>query len=413
MAKQLEYDLVIVGGGLVGASLATALSGQGLRIAVLEAFALRADNQPSYDDRSIALSWGSSRILNTMGIWSQIDQAGVSAIETIHVSDRGHIGSARMSAHNEGVEALGYVVENRVMGRVFAQSFEQMDDVDLLCPAQVQSVDISDKRARLLAMMDNESLDITAALVVAADGGQSFIRQREGIDTFEANYGQTAIIANISAEQTHDHVAYERFTNTGPLALLPMTKDGGHDRCSLVWTADNAEVDTIMGWDDETFMNKLQQRFGYRMGRITQAGKRNAYPLKLMQVREAIRPRLAIIGNAAHMLHPVAGQGFNLGLRDVAALAQVVVDGHRRGEDIGQMMVLQEYRQWRRNDTARTLLFTDGLVRSFSTDFKPMALVRNLGLLALDTLPFLKKTLTRQAMGLAGKQTRLARGLPL
>lgn len=409
MATQLEYDITIVGGGLVGASLATALSGHGLKVAVLEAFELRSEQQPSYDDRSIALSYGSSRILDTMGIWQQIDQAGVCAIDTIHVSDKGHLGSARMSASDEAVAALGYVVESRVMGQVFAQGFEQMEGVDLLCPVKLQSMDISDKRVRLLALQGDEQLDIKTRLVVAADGGQSLVRQWQGIETWQADYGQTAIIANVTTQRPHQGVAYERFTNTGPLAMLPMTQG----RCSLVWTADNAEVESIMGWDDTTFASALQERFGHRLGDIEHAGKRSAYPLKLMQVREAIRSRLAVIGNAAHMLHPVAGQGFNLGLRDVAALAQVVVDAHRRGDDFGQLSVLNEYRQWRRKDTARTLLMTDGLVRSFSTDFTPAALVRNVGLLALDAIPFMKRILTRQAMGLNGKQTRLARGLPL
>lgn len=409
MAMQREYDITIVGGGLVGASLATALSGQGLKVAVLEAFELQSTQQPSYDDRSIALSWGSSRILDTIGVWQQIDQAGVCAIDSIHVSDKGHLGTARISAHDEAIAALGYVVESRVMGQVFAQRFEQMDDVDLLCPVKLQSMDISDKRVRMLAMQGDTQLDIRTRLVVAADGGQSLVRQWQGIETFQTDYKQTAIIANVTTQRPHQGVAYERFTNTGPLAMLPMTQA----RCSLVWTADNAEVKEIMAWDDERFAQALQERFGHRLDAIEQVGKRSAYPLKLMQVREAIRPRLAVIGNAAHMLHPVAGQGFNLGLRDVSALAQVVVDAHRRGEDFGQMGVLNEYRQWRRQDTARTLLMTDGLVRSFSTDFTPAALVRNVGLLALDAIPFMKRILTRQAMGLNGKQTRLARGLPL
>ncbi|MDH5359917.1 MAG: 2-octaprenyl-6-methoxyphenyl hydroxylase [Gammaproteobacteria bacterium] len=413
MATQLEYDITIVGGGLVGASLASALTGQGLRIAVLEAFELQSSQQPSYDDRSIALSYSSSRILDTIGIWQQLDLAGVSAIDTIHVSDKGHLGSARMSAHDEGVEALGYVVESRVMGEVFARRFEQMEDVDLLCPLKLQAMDISSKRVRLLALQGEQQLDIRSALVVAADGGQSLVRQWQGIETFQTDYHQTAIIANVTTERAHQGVAYERFTNTGPLAMLPMTPVSGQSRCSLVWTADNTEVEHIMGWDDTTFAAALQERFGHRLGDIEQVGQRSAYPLRLMQVREAIRPRLAIIGNAAHILHPVAGQGFNLGLRDVSALAQVVVDAHRRGEDIGQMSALGEYRQWRRKDTARTLLMTDGLVRSFSTDFTPAAVVRNLGLLALDAIPFMKRLLTRQAMGLNGKQTRLARGLPL
>jgi len=415
MAKQQrDYDIVIVGGGMVGASLASALSGHGLRLAVLEAFPLEAEGQPCYDDRSIALAYGSKRILETMGLWSALDQAGVCPIETIHVSDRGHIGTTRLTARDEGVEALGYVVENRVLGRVFAERFGQMDDVELLTPTSLKSLDISAKRARLFVQQGGELLDITTRLVVAADGGQSLVRQWQGIESFQRDYGQTAIIANVSSAEPHDNIAYERFTDSGPLALLPMTTAAqGHSRSSLVWTAVAGEVESILGWNDETFTARLQARFGHRLGAITQVGARSAYPLRLMQVREAVRERLVVIGNAAHQLHPVAGQGFNLGLRDVASLAQVVVDAQRQGRDIGQLEVLQGYGRGRRQDTYSTLFFTNTLVQAFSNNFTPLALVRNLGLLATDTVPLLKHALARQAMGLSGTQTRLARGLPL
>jgi len=411
MAKQQrDYDIVIVGGGMVGASLASALSGHGLRLAVLEAFPLEAEGQPCYDDRSIALAYGSKRILETMGLWSALDQAGVCPIDT----DRGHLGTTRLRAKDEGVEALGYVVENRVLGRVFAQRFGQMDDVELLSPVGLKSMDISAKRARLFVQQGDRLLDITARLVVAADGGQSLVRQWQGIETFQRDYGQTAVIANVSSAEPHHNIAYERFTDSGPLALLPMTPDEqGHSRSSLVWTADNGEVEDIMGWDEATFKARLQARFGHRMGEITQVGTRSAYPLRLMQVREAVRERLAVIGNAAHQLHPVAGQGFNLGLRDVASLAQVVVDARRQDRDIGQLEVLKAYGRGRRNDTLSTLFFTNTLVQAFSNNFTPLAVLRNLGLLATDTVPPLKHALARQAMGLSGTQTRLARGLPL
>ncbi|MBD3670213.1 MAG: 2-octaprenyl-6-methoxyphenyl hydroxylase [Gammaproteobacteria bacterium] len=418
MARQHDFDIVVVGGGMVGASLASALSGQGLRIAVVEARPFSAPDHASFDDRSVALSWGSHRILDSLGLWQALDLAGVCPIETIHVSDRGHIGSARLRAEDEGVEALGYVVENRVLGSVLAQRFAEMDDVTLFSPATPRAVDIGPNRARLRLQHGEETLDIDAALLVAADGGDSLLRQWQGIETFQRDYGQTAIIANVATAQAHHNVAYERFTDTGPLAMLPLSAPvgtglEGQGRCSLVWTAQNSEVETIMGWDEATFTQRLQARFGHRLGDITHVGLRSAYPLRMMQVREAVRERLVVIGNAAHMLHPVAGQGFNLGLRDVASLAQLVVDGHRIGHDIGDMALLSGYRQGRRNDTLRTLFFTDSLVRAFSNDFKPLALLRNLGLLALDTVPALKHQLARQAMGLAGTQTRLARGLPL
>lgn len=415
MAKQRNYDILIVGGGMVGASLASALSGHGLSLAVLEAHPLAAEGQPSYDDRSVALGYGSKRILETLGLWSALDQAGVCPIETIHVSDRGHLGSTRLQAADEGVEALGYVVENRVLGQVFAERFEQMADVDLISPVRIASLDISRSRVRLLARQGEEVLDLTAGLLVAADGGQSLVRQWQGIETFQRDYGQTAIIANVSCAQPHRNIAYERFTDSGPLALLPLSRrpDDADDRCSLVWTVDHDDVAEMMGWDDTGFLERLQARFGHRLGPITQVGARAAYPLRLMQVREAVRQRLAVIGNAAHQLHPVAGQGFNLGLRDVATLAQVLVDAHRQGRDIGEFDSLRDYSRWRRQDTFHTLLFTNTLVEAFSSKLPPLALVRNLGLLATDTVPLLKHSLARQAMGMAGHQTRLARGLPL
>ena len=234
-----------------------------------------------------------------------------------------------------------------------------------------------------------------------------------GIRSFGTDYGQTAVITNVSCERPHQHVAYERFTDSGPLAVLPLPDLGGESRCSIVWSVRKAQLDEMLALDDESFLERLQARFGDHLGHFTRAGERVAYPLSLRQAREHVRERLALIGNAAHTIHPIAGQGFNLGLRDVAVLAQVLVEAQQAGQDIGTLNTLKNYARWRRRDHLRVIGFTDSMVRVFSNNFTPLALVRNIGLVAADLLPPVKRLITRQAMGLTGKLPRLARGLKL
>ncbi len=409
MTEVQEYDVLVVGGGMVGASLACALAGLKMRVGVIEAVAFQSDAQPSYDDRVIALSCGSSRILCAMGLWSALQREGVTRIEHIHISDRGRFGAARLDRDAEGVEALGYVVESRVFGKIFGSVLAKAEGVELLCPARLKSCDVSARRVRVLVEHDGKVRDLRARVLVAADGGQSVVREQQRIKLWRAGYGQTAIIANVTPEKDHANVAYERFTDTGPLALLPMTER----RCSLVWTARDSEVPDLLALNDAAFLSRLQARFGNRLGRFQTTGRRVAYPLSLMHVRERVRPRLVIIGNAAHLLHPVAGQGFNLGLRDVAVLAETLSDAWREGQDPGDMAVLKKYSDARRADYLRTTSFTDGLVRTFSNTIFPLTVIRDAGLVALDVLPSLKHLLARQAMGLSGRLSRLERGLPL
>lgn len=414
MVEPRDCDVLIIGGGMVGATMALALRGQGMRIVIVEAHPFGSDTQPSYDDRSIALAYGSLRILGGIGLLSRLRQLSLTPIKHIHISDQKHLGKTRLHASEEDVEELGAVVENRVMGQALLAELQQSADINILTPAQLLDLEQGRNVALARIQVDGEEQTLRARLVIAADGGQSSVRQGQGIKILQRDYGQTAIIANVSSEKHHQFIAYERFTNTGPLALLPMSNDAdGLARCSLVWTARNQDVESLMNLSDDEFLARLYERFGERLGKFTRVGRRNAYPLALMQVRERVRERLVVIGNAAHLLHPVAGQGFNLGLRDVAALAQTVVDAWRRGEDIGGLSLLKQYSRWRDRDYLSTSVFTDGLVRLFSNDFLPLAAVRNVGLGLLDVLPPLKRVLSRQAMGLAGRQPRLMRGLPL
>jgi len=247
----------------------------------------------------------------------------------------------------------------------------------------------------------------TAKLLVAADGAQSPIREQLGIRTTRRDYRQTAIIANVTTDKAHDNVAYERFTDSGPLALLPMTGQ----RSALVWTVHERQCEDIMALDDGEFLQRLQERFGYRLGRFTRVGRRHVFPLQLLQAAESVRPRLALIGNAVHTLHPIAGQGFNLGLRDVAALVDVLLDARRSGRDFGALEVLQRYADWRLADQRHVALFTDSMVRLFGQSFPPVAWLRDAGMLALDICPPAKRWFGRMTMGRAGRLPRLARGL--
>jgi len=413
-----DYDIIIIGGGLVGASLACALGEQDLRIAVIEAVPLKSDAQPSYNERTVALGYGSRKIFEGIGIWSAIQELGATAIEKIHVSDRGHVGKTRLDCAKEGLDALGYVVDTRLLGQALGRRVEELSNVELICPAKLISLQFTAEHAEVEIESDGVVQTLNTALVVGADGVQSSVREQLGIKTFDMNYGQTAVIANVSVERPHHNVAYERFTPTGPLAVLPMSdvtefEEGLEHRCSIVWTVKDKERDAMLALDDDVFLAELQNRFGGQLGKFTRVGKRFAFPLALKQAREHVRARLALIGNAAHTVHPIAGQGFNLGLRDVAVLAEVVVDAIQKQEDIGDLLVLKRYARWRRRDHMRVIGFTDSMVRLFSNQITPVALVRNIGLLATDLVPPLKKLITRQAMGLSGRLPKLARGLRL
>jgi 2-octaprenyl-6-methoxyphenol hydroxylase len=415
-----DFDLLIVGGGMVGASLAHALKSVPLRIGIIEAFPLHDAKQPSYDSRAIALSYGSKRIFDSLGVWSAMVAETVTPIEHIQVSDKGHFGAVRMEAEEEGVEALGYVAEASVIGRALASELAELPNVELICPATLTDVQINDEQANVTVEQNGVMRDLSAKLVVAADGGRSTVRELLGAKTFKLGYDQTAVIANVVTEREHGGIAYERFTESGPLALLPNNapawmddEASGERRWSLVWTVRNAKVEEHLQLSDALFIARLQKRLGRRAGRILSVTPRHAYPLGLEYVRDHVRPRLAFIGNAAHLIHPVAGQGFNLGLRDVAVLAEVLTEAAAAQQDPGLIETLKGYSDWRRPDYLRVMGMTDGLARTFSNDIKPLVVARNLGMVAMDLLPPARRLLTHQAMGMTGRQPRLARGLSL
>ncbi|NOZ52053.1 MAG: 2-octaprenyl-6-methoxyphenyl hydroxylase [Gammaproteobacteria bacterium] len=409
---------------MVGASLGCALGNKPFRIAIVEAHTNVTENTPpSYDDRAIALSYGSAQIFRAMGLWQDISPY-VTAITKIHVSDRGHWGMTRINSCDEKVEALGYVITARTLGKILYQYLDNVKNIDFIRPARVSNLKLNTDAAKVTLDLDGQSQTLHTRLIVAADGDRSSARNMLGITTKEHDYQQTAIISNLSTSKPHNNVAYERFTCSGPLALLPMTaspitepslpdSSKSSNRCSLVWTQHNDNTDDIMALDDAAFLKKLQHQFGTRLGRFTHVGKRASYPLRLIEAKPQTQQRFVLIGNAAHTLHPIAGQGFNLGMRDVATLAQIIMENESTATDIGNTEALSAYQLWRKQDHRRIIGFTNTLVRVFSNRFAPLSLVRNVGLISTDICPPLKHLLAKHSMGLAGKLPRLARGLPL
>lgn len=404
-----DYDVLIIGGGLVGAGLACALDGLGLRSALVEAAPLTVSQHPSYDDRTLALSQGTRRILQTLGLWETV-AATATPMDRIHISERGSPGCAWLDRREEGVEALGYVVEARALGAALLARLPTLPGVDVLCPARLETVTVTPAAVRAVIRFSDDRLEeLQAGVLVAADGANSPVREQLGVAALRWDYDQHAVIANVTPTRPHANVAYERFTAEGPLALLPMRDQ----RCAVVCTVSTAEVPAVLALSDADFLHLLQERFGNRLGPLLQVGRRQHYPLFLLKARAHVRPRVALIGNAAHTLHPIAGQGFNLGLRDVAALAEVLADGRRAGADLGALAVLNRYADWRRWDQRRTIAFTDGLQRLFGNPLGPVRAARALGLLAFDLCPPLKHEFARYSMGLGGRLPRLARGLTL
>ncbi|QFY88801.1 2-octaprenyl-6-methoxyphenyl hydroxylase [Magnetovirga frankeli] len=387
-------DIAIVGGGMNGASLALALSQAGLSTALIEAVSLQSEQRPSYDDRAIALALGSVRILQRLGIWTELAPLA-EPIHRIHVSDRGHFGIARLDSAAQRVPFLGQVALARDIGAALNRRLSQAPNLRLLCPARLRGFTQEADQVRLRIDQQGQQLGLGAKLLVAADGADSPIRRQLDIPTRHWRYGQHALVANLTPGRPHQGQAFERFTDSGPLALLPMPGN----RCGLVWTCWDAQRDELLGLDDAAFLARLQQRFGQRLGRLHSLGQRAAYPLRLMQVRQHYRQRVVLLGNAAHALHPIAGQGFNLGLRDCAVLAEILSSGRSQGIDPGSPTLLDRYARQRDTDQQATGLFTDLLARLFTSPLPPLKLGRNLGLLALDLLPPLKQALARRAMG--------------
>lgn len=391
-----QYDLLIAGGGLAGNCLALALKESGLRFAVIEAQTRVQQHNSPAGDRALALSAGTVNMMEALGIWQGIAHAAT-AIKKIHVSDQGHFGKTRMSAQNENVPALGYVITARAIETHVAKLVDAAG-AELISPAKVESIrNIADQIDVTLNCSD-QSTTLSAKLLVGADGGMSTVRRLLNIPQQLSDYGQTALVTTVKSSLPHHNTAYERFTASGPLALLPV--DSRHS--AVVWTRSKKEAEALMGAGEQDFLDALQQCFGYKLGALSLVAPRRAFPLSLIRAGRMVSGRAVIIGNAVHQLHPVAGQGFNLALRDVVFLAEMLLERHRQGHDIGASEGLQSYAAARRKDHDQTILFTDRVVKIFSNEWLALAAARNVGLTLLDHLPPVKSVLAKHAMGLAG-----------
>jgi|TARA_B110001450_G_scaffold14655_1_gene13732 2-polyprenyl-6-methoxyphenol 4-hydroxylase len=411
-----HFDMVIVGGGMVGISLALILAAQSdWKILLVEAQSMNVASAPkshysaSFDDRSTALSWTSRNIYQSIGIWDQLSKH-LTDIKHIHVSDRGHGGLTRMSADEAGVDALGYVVENHWLGSVLIDQLGH-HSIETLSNTKVSAV--RPMRGGIEISLDGKQSAgdegqqlIRSDLLIIADGSNSKTAQKLGIYSQCSSYRQTAIIANIQLEKKHQGTAYERFTDQGPMALLPLSDYQGQHRSALVWVQSEDAVEQLVMAEDDAFLATLQQRFGHRLGRFQQVGKRVTYPLSLTLATEQVRRNVVVVGNAAHSLHPVAGQGFNLSLRDVSALAARLNQAREIQKDIGSLEVLENYYQQQLVDQRNTLMFSDSLTKFFTGTSRVSAAGRNSGLLALDLVPQLRHGFAKFGMGMATSEAQ-------
>ncbi|AFI88684.1 2-octaprenyl-6-methoxyphenyl hydroxylase [Pectobacterium parmentieri] len=386
--------VMIVGGGMAGATLALAISrlSQGtIPVELVEAYSPLDREHPGFDARAIALSDGTRQQLAALGIWQALS-GHATAITDIHVSERGHASAVDLHASDYHVQALGHVVELHDVGQRLFSLLQQAPGVRLHCPAKVVAVKRTQENATLT--LDNGT-ELTGQLLVAADGSHSMLSQSCGIHWQQHAYDQIAVIANVTTTKPHCGRAFERFTPHGPLALLPMN----NGRCSLVWCHDQHRQAEVDGWSETEFRQQLQQAFGWRLGQFTHIGERHSYPLRLLTANQHISHRLALVGNAAQTLHPIAGQGFNLGIRDVMSLAETIVDAAQNLQDIGQYSVLSRYQQRREPDQHTTVAITDGLVRLFANRYTALAVGRNLGLIAMNNLPLMRDAFARRTLG--------------
>jgi 2-octaprenyl-6-methoxyphenol hydroxylase len=401
-------DIAIVGGGLVGASLAYALSIQGWRVAMLESVEPRAAKQPSYDDRTLALADSSCRILTGLGLWELISP-NATPIRKVIVRELDGAGRVELDPSEHGLDQFGNIVEARSFGAVMMKVLPGLESLQSFVPATVSQLEIDDEAARLTFKYQGSRHSLSASLVVGADGAASFVRKAMGISVTEHDYGQTAVVCNITPSQPHEGRAFECFTTSGPFAVLPHRGE----RCGLVWCLHTQEAEEKLNMPDDEFLSAATARFGDELGEFIKVGRRSSYPLRQVRAERDTAKRTILLGNAAHAIHPIGAQGFNLGLRDVAVLAELLSEARRVGGDPGDPALLKNYHSWRRFDQSNTIGWSDALARLYSKPGPGVSLARSAGLIANRLIRPLRRQTAVRAMGYHGRIPRLALGEPL
>ncbi|MBO67107.1 MAG: 2-octaprenyl-6-methoxyphenyl hydroxylase [Acidiferrobacteraceae bacterium] len=401
-----HVDVLIVGGGLAGASLACALLPLNIKITVIEAIPLYQSEQPSFDERTLAITWGSQQVLQAISQWTNIAREAY-PIRSIEVSEEIGNRVVQLDSSLIGLEALGYVIPTRVIGEVLISALKREPSVRYLSPLEAESVNIKSDHVTLKCKDYSEQL--SGRLLVIADGGRSTLSAMLGSKKKEKYYSQSALVTTVASNRDHGGVAHEHFAQQGPIALLPTHEN----RFAVAWTMSNARANHLKSSTDINVLSELQKDVGTRAGTLEAIGKRSVYQLRWASVYPPHANRTVLIGNAAHEVHPIAGQGFNLGLRDVAELADIIAHAIETGQDIGQASLVSKYINSRRRQTNRVLRFTDGLVKVFGTSMPVISQFRKLGLAAIESSTPVKKMLLERTAGLYGELPRLAQGIPL
>ena len=394
--QPIDFDVLVIGGGMAGASFACALAETSLRIGMVEAVPFSAPDQPSYDERTTALSWGTRQLFQSLGIWDEL-AADAAPIRHLHVSQVASFGATRVSHRDYGVDALGYVLPNRVLGKALYTRLESVKNLSLFAPAKF--TDLAQEKDCVAVTIANAEGERTlrTRLLVGADGARSPVRTALNIHAEIHDYEQKAVVTTITPGRAHADTAYERFTPDGPLAILPRTGD----RCAVVWTLPSDQADAYCELPKAQFLEAVQAPFGFRLGRLSDVGERMRYPLLRLVCNKPYAQRAVLVGNAGHNLHPAAAQGFNLAMRDIAVLAQLLADAAAKNADVGNSELIRLWHEARHADQRRVSDFTDRIVRIFSNHVPGLGIARSLGLVGLELLPTIKHDMSRRSMGLA------------
>ena len=397
------YDVLIVGGGMVGAALACALGNSSLKVALLDRAPAAAPPEKDYDQRVSAITLASQSLFENIGAWNGMVRHRVSAVREMQVCSQGGSGAIHFNAAEIGEPCLAWIIENRVIQTALIERLHQFTNVHYLCPVEVADITLADNGA-VITLKDGRLLQ--ARLLVGADGADSAVRHAAGIETQSLNLNQKGIVATVTTEKPHEATARQRFLTTGPLAFLPL--DAPHT-CSIVWSADTARADQLLALDDVAFISELQAKFGEALGKIQTVSPRAGFPLALSNARAYTAPHLALVGDAAHTVHPLAGQGVNLGFLDAATLAEVLLEAAANQKNIGAHAVLRRYERWRKGDNLAMVSITGGFRYLFSNDLPVVSQLRNWGLDITNAATPVKNFIMRRASGLEGDLPKLAK----